>query len=179
LVRRNAFTLVFNVREPFLDLLSDAGTKSLYFTLGFDPVSRGIYSGDRAMTAIGRSIVERVQDRGIRFYAAFGVGFDEDDLGCFDRILEFCRSSGIITAEFFIATPFPNTPMWAQLVTEERIHHRRWREYNGAHVVFRPKQMTETQLVDGFLGLWKGFWGGMDVARSLSCFDHRQGPTLG
>ncbi len=170
-------SLVFNVREPFLDLLAAAGTRSLYFTFGFDPVSRGVYGGNREMMAIAESIARRVEERGIRFYAAFGVGFDEDGPDVFDHILEYCARAGIVTAEFFIATPFPNTPLWAQLKGENRLFHTRWREYNGAHVVFQPKQMSPDQLVEGFLRMWKTFWGGMDVERSLSCFEHRRGPS--
>ena len=168
-------SLVFNMREPFLDLLAAAGTRSLYITFGFDPISRGIYAGDREMMAVGQAIVERVQERGIRFYAAFGIGFDEDGPEIVDNILEFCARSKIITAEFFLATPFPNTPMWVQLQSEKRILHSRWGEYNGAHVVFQPARMTPDELVDAFLRLWKTFWADADVEKSLSCFQHRRG----
>lgn len=167
-------SLVFNMREPFLDLLAAAGTRSLYVTFGFDPISRGIYAGDREMMAVAQAIVERVQERGIRFYAAFGLGFDDDGPEIADNILELCARSGIITAEFFLATPFPNTPMWAQLKAEDRIFHTRWGEYNGAHVVFRPARMTPDELVAMFLRLWKTFWSDMDVEKSLSCFQHRR-----
>lgn len=170
-------SLVMNLREPFLDLLARAGTRSLYVTFGFEPISRGVYDGDRRMTELARELVDRVQSRGIRFYAAFGVGFDEDDPGLFDRILEFCRSAGILTAEFFIATPFPGTPMWRDLRREGRLLHDRYGEYNGAHVVFRPKQMTPDALVEGFLRLWREFWSGRDLDRSLDCFQYRAGPS--
>ncbi|MCZ7679277.1 MAG: cobalamin-dependent protein [Sandaracinaceae bacterium] len=68
----------------------------------------------------------RCRSEASAFHAAFGVGFDEDDPGVFDRIPAFCREAGVMTAEFFIATPSPNTPLWHQLSREERIHHRRW-----------------------------------------------------
>lgn len=168
-------SLVFNMREPFLDLLAAAGTRSLYITFGFDPVSRGIYAGDPEMMSIGAALVDRVQSRGIRFYAAFGLGFDEDGPETADHILELCARAGIITAEFFLATPFPNTPLWAQLRAEDRLFHTRWREYNGAHVVFRPARMTPDELTRDFLRLWKTFWGERDIEQSLSCFQHRRG----
>lgn len=168
-------SLVFNLREPFLDLLARAGTRSLYVTFGFDPISRGIYAGDPEMTRIGEAIVERVEARGIRFYAAFGLGFDEDGPEVFDHVLGFCERAGIITAEFFLATPFPNTPLYAQMKRQERLFHTRWREYNGAHVVYRPARMTPDELVAGFLRCWTSFWSGMDIERSLSCFEHRRG----
>ncbi len=166
-------SLVMNVREPFLDLLARAGTRSLYFTFGFDPISRGVYAGDRVKMQQAADIVRRVEDRGIRFYAAFGAGFDGDEPSCFDHILDFCEQAQVQTAEFFIATPFPNTPMWKTVTEEGRLHHTNFREFNGAHVVFRPKRMTEEELVQGFLHMWRSYWEGRDVDRALDCFEYR------
>lgn len=162
--------LVLNHRPAFLDLLARGGAQCIYMTLGFDPMSEGLYRGERKYTERAKDIVKRIQDRGIRFFGAFGVGFDNDDPGVFDRILEFCEDTGIVTSEFFVATPFPNTPMWRQLEAEDRILHTRWSEYNCAHVVHRPKQMTEQQLMDGFLRLWREFYANVPVEDSLSCF---------
>lgn len=165
-------SLVFNTRPEFLDALAAGHTRCNYVTLGFDPISRGIYQGERRLIDKARRQVDAMQERGIRFHAAFGVGFDEDDPGVFDRILAFCREAGVVTAEFFIATPFPNTPLWHQLSREERIHHRRWGRYNGGHVVFTPKQMTEEQLREGFLRMWTEHYTGADVQKVLAPFDH-------
>jgi radical SAM superfamily enzyme YgiQ (UPF0313 family) len=165
-------SLVFNTRPAFLDALAAGHTRCNYITLGFDPISRGIYSGDQRMIDKTRQQIDAMQERGIRFHAAFGVGFDEDDPGVFERILRFCRQSGIVTAEFFIATPFPNTPLWHQLSREGRIHHRRWGSYNGGHVVFTPKQMTPEELIAGFLHMWTEHYTGIDVQEVLAPFDH-------
>lgn len=164
--------LVFNTRPRFLDALARGHTRANYVTLGFDPISRGVYAGDPKMIEATRRQVDAMQERGIRFHAAFGVGFDDDDPGVFDRILRFCEDAGIVTAEFFIATPFPGTPLYRQLAREGRLIHRRWVEYNGGHVVFAPRKMTAAQLSDGFLQLWTEHYRGQDVQRVLSPFDH-------
>lgn len=165
-------SLAFRNTPQFLELLARAGARSLYVTTGFDPISRGVYDGDPALTRKAIEIAKRIESFGIRFFGAFGLGFDEDSPEVFDRVLAFCDAAGIVTAEFFIVAPFPNTPMWKQLTSEGRIHHRRWTEYNGGHVVFRPKQMTEDQLVAGFHRCWRDFYSGVDVDRALSCFQH-------
>lgn len=164
---------VFNTRPAFLKTLRAGGTQCIYVTLGFDPYSRGVYDGDVRLTEASRDMVRRIEDAGIRFYGAFGVGFDEDGPEVFDRILEFCESAGIVTAEFFLTTPFPNTPFWHQLRTENRLMHTDWRRYNCAHVVFEPKQMTATRLTDEFLRLWREYYRAVDVDEALSCFNSR------
>ncbi len=173
--RANIFltsSLSFRNTPEFLDLLARAGTRSLYVTTGFDPISRGMYEGDPALTTRAVEIARRIQDHGIRFFGAFGFGFDEDPPEVFDRVLEFCERAGVVTAEFFVVAPFPNTPMWKRLSAEGRLHHERWSEYNGGHVVFRPKHMTEEQLLAGFRRCWNEFYARVPVDEALSCFQH-------
>jgi radical SAM superfamily enzyme YgiQ (UPF0313 family) len=165
-------SLSFRNTPQFLDLLARAGTRSLYVTTGFDPISRGIYEGEPALTRRAIEIARRIEDHGIRFFGAFGYGFDDDPPEVFDRVLDFCEKARIVTAEFFIVAPFPNTPFYKQLEAEGRLHHRRWSQYNGGHVVYRPKQMTEQQLLDGFVRSWREFYGKVDLDEALSCFQH-------
>jgi len=170
--------LVFNSRPAFLDTLRAGGAQCNYVTFGFDPISRGVYDGDPRMTREAIEIVRRTEEHGIRFYAAFGLGFDEDDPGVFDRILRFCEDAGIVTAEFFIATPFPGTPMWADLTREGRLLHENWARYNCAHVVHQPKQMSVAQLEQGFLRCWQEFYREADMDEALGCFNgDRLGPS--
>ena len=159
-----------NERPAFLDTLARGGAQCMYVTFGFDPISEGVYRGDRRFVERAKESVAAFQDRGIRFFGAFGVGLDDDDPGTFDRILEFCEEAGIVTAEFFIATPFPNTPLWHQWRAEGRLLHTDWSRYNCANVVHRPKHMTENELMDGFLRLWREFYLRVPVEDSLSCF---------
>lgn len=165
-------TLVFNHQPAFLDLMAKAGTRCVYTTFGFDPISRGVYDGNPKYADRARMLIDRIQERGMRFYGAFGFGFDEDDPGVFDRVLRFCEDASIMTAEFFIATPFPNTPLFHQLRREDRLFHTRWSEYNCANVVFQPKQMTPEQLHDGFVSTWRAFYEDRDMEMSLDCFTH-------
>lgn len=165
-------SLAFRNTPQFLELLARAGTRSLYITTGFDPISRGLYEGDPELTRKAIEIARRIQSFGIRFFGAFGLGFDRDPPEVFDRVLDFCDRARVVTAEFFAVTPFPNTPMWRQLSREGRIHHQRWTEYNGGHVVFRPKQMTEDELAEGLHRCWRELYEKVDVDESLSCFQH-------
>ena len=53
-------------------------------------------------------------------------------------------------ATFHVLTPYPGTPLFAQLEAEGRILTRDWSYYDTAHVVFRPARMTAAQLLDGY-----------------------------
>ena len=94
--------------------------------------------------------------------AAAVVQYDleADDVGTVDRMLEFAARSAIRKAEFAIATPYPGTRQWHQLVDQDRILTRNWSRYNDANPVFRPAKMTPDELEEGYVRLWKGFYAG-------------------
>lgn len=152
-------------RSPaFLDALARAGFRNIFVVFSSDAMSRLFYEGDTKALSICRDLVRAIEDRGMVFFASFGVGFDFAGEEQFDMILEFCRSARIRLAEFFIATPFPGTPFWHELKAQGRlIEPVDWGRYNGANVVFTPKNLSQERLRRGFLDLWKGFYKDADA----------------
>jgi len=102
--------------------------------------------------------IAKCWDFGIEPYTSFLVGNEDDDLGTFDRMLEFADRAKIRKAEFAVRTPYPGTPSWDKLCREDRILHRDFSRYNDANVVFQPKQMTPDELLAGYLRLWRDFY---------------------
>ncbi|MEI7894547.1 MAG: radical SAM protein [Myxococcales bacterium] len=152
---------------PFLHMAPDilfekmkgAGVGMFYLVGGFDPVTRGAFTGKdpksyrKALESVKKSL-----DHGIEPYTSFLVGNEDDDEGTFDRMLEFADKAGIRKAEFAIFTPYPGTPAWFRLEGEGRILSRDWSLYNDANVVFRPKLMSPERLLEGYLYLWEEFY---------------------
>jgi radical SAM superfamily enzyme YgiQ (UPF0313 family) len=155
----------------FLDALAKAGAASMYTVFASDPFSARFYRRDPTVWQRTLDLVAALEDRGIRFFGSFGVGFDTMDDGQFDTILEFCRRARVKTAEFFIATPFPGTPFWNRIEAENRfILPRDWKKYNCANIVFTPKLISVDKLREGFIRLWKEFFASADMEESLSSF---------
>lgn len=160
-------------RDPkFLDKIAEAGASSMYTVFASDPMSKRFYKKHPVVWQNTIDLVKELEDRGIRFFGSFGVGFDCCREDQFDLILEFCDVANVKTAEFFIATPFPNTKFYQRLKKEGRLHEPiDWKNYNCANVVFKPKHTTEEELVQGYLRLWKEFFANRDVDLSNSAFD--------
>jgi radical SAM superfamily enzyme YgiQ (UPF0313 family) len=155
----------------FLDALAAAGAASMYTVFASDPVSQRFYRRDPGVWQRTIDLVKQLEDRGIRFFGSFGVGFDTMGEDQFDTILLFCEQAHVKTAEFFIATPFPGTPFWKRIGTENRfLLPRDWKKYNCANIVFRPKLISTEKLRDGFIMLWKDFFKNADLEESLSSF---------
>jgi radical SAM superfamily enzyme YgiQ (UPF0313 family) len=151
--------MILTTTAATLALARQAGVTMFYLVGGFDPVTRGAFTGTnpRALQQAKDAITKSL-DLGIEPYTSFLLGNDEDDLGTVDRMLDFCRVAGVRKAEFAIFTPYPGTPSWDRLVKEERILDRTWSHYNDANAVFQPAQMTPDQLTAGYLRLWREFY---------------------
>lgn len=155
----------------FLKLLKDAGVINLYLVTGCDPYSvKAFQKGQQQYFDYALEFVDRYQQAGIEVYISAGLGFDYQDNHVFDITLDFVRKANIKTAEFYILTPFPQTPVWHQFRKENRILHYNWTKYNTANVVFKPKNFTEQELLDGYIHCWKEFYSDISIEESLSNF---------
>lgn len=145
--------------DEVLRLARAAGVGMFYLVGGFDPITTRAFTGaDEKALGRAHKAIARAFEAGIEPYTSFLLGNDDDDPQTVDRMLSFAASSGIKKAEFAIFTPYPGTPSWARLNSEDRILSRAWHHYNDANVVFRPAKMTPAQLEEGYLRLWREFY---------------------
>ncbi|PLX01949.1 MAG: hypothetical protein C0594_12415, partial [Marinilabiliales bacterium] len=159
------------IDDDYLKQLVDGGIVSIYLVLGCDPFSINAMrkGGDRFFNW-SIDIVKKLQDAGLHVFSSHGFGFDYQDVSSFDKTLEFIEKTKIDTSEFYILTPFPQTPSWHKFNKENRLLHTNWTKYNTANVVFKPKNMTEDQLTEGFLYVWKEFYKNYSINDSLNIF---------
>lgn len=142
-------------RELF-SLMVKSGCKGLL--IGFESVSA---KGLQAMNKYRNDVVDygelmkAMHCHGIQVNGTFCFGSDEDDLDVFDRTVEMVAKLQIDLPRYSILTPFPGTPLYRQLASENRIIDAHWSMYDVQHVVFEPKHMSQEQLMEGFIGAWR------------------------
>lgn len=126
--------------------------------IGFETLSD---ANLRAMGKTGPSVAEYGQrvallhDHGIQVNGSFVFGFDHDDAGVFERTVAWVEDQRLECATFHILTPYPGTPLFAELAAAGRLLHRDWARYDTAHAVFRPQLMTPEQLEAGYAWSYK------------------------
>ncbi len=155
--------------DEFLEVAAQSGCKQLF--LGLESISQ------QSMAEVNKGfnrveeyseIIERIHSHGIAVQAGIVFGFDHDTPEIFKGTLDFLEQAGVQNATFNILTPFPGTPLFRRLDTEGRILSRDWRQYNSRdHVVFQPKQMSETELLAGFRYANKRFYSLSSIAKRL------------
>ena len=79
----------------------------------------------------------------------FVFGLDHDTTDVFESTLAAINDLGLTIAEFHIMTPFPGTPLFDRLEREGRIISKDWSRYMMSMVNFKPKLMSEKELVEG------------------------------
>ncbi len=165
-------SLAMSTEPSYLKTLADGGVVSLYLVTGCDPFSvKAFQKGEKRYFDWGVDIVKSIQDAGIQAFISVGLGFDYQDNSVFDIALEFIEKAKIDTSEFYIVTPYPQTPIWHQLRSEDRILHYNWTKYNTANVVFKPKHFTEQELLNGYINCWKASYSKDINDKSLKIFE--------
>jgi radical SAM superfamily enzyme YgiQ (UPF0313 family) len=99
--------------------------------------------------------IKKIHGHGIGIMGTFIVGLDDDDIGVFQRTIDFIMENQLDWALAFIMTPYPGTEAFERLDKEGRILHRDWERYDSLNVVYQPLLMSAEELEKGMRRIWK------------------------
>lgn len=120
--------------------------------------------GARAHVLALTDLVQRLRARGVRVSGRFTLGLDHDDVGSFERLVAWVEDQGLAEVELRLRTPEPGSAEVRELASVDRIVHRDWRAWDGAHVVVEPARMSAVTLYRGWawcgqvLDSWPSRW---------------------
>jgi radical SAM superfamily enzyme YgiQ (UPF0313 family) len=165
--------------DELLQLCRKSGCRGLF--IGLESVST---TSVRKMRKTFKSMkenedaIKKIQGTGIIFHPSFVFGFDDDTKAVFDDTLEFLYRNRITTATFNILTPYPGTRLYHRLKQKGRLISEDWSHYNHYTVTFRPKNMTETELAEGYSFLKKEFYSLSNICRRITMLQEILYPGL-
>lgn len=119
--------------------------------------------GDARAEALTK-LVEQLRGRGLRVHGSFTLGHDHDDVGCFERLVEWVEARRLENVELRLWTPEPGSSVVRTLAIADRVRHRDLQRWDGAHVVVNPAQMSAQTLYRGWawargqLGSLRSIW---------------------
>ena len=149
-------TTAIGHNDELLAVFRKSGCKGLL--LGFESVNqetqKDINKGVNTVTEY-EWLMEKLHDNQILVMGCFAFGSDEDNKDVFRRTAELCLKARIDLPRFSIITPFPGTPFYKELSEQNRITETDWALYDVEHVVYRPKNMTKQELLDGIDEAWQ------------------------
>lgn len=154
--------------KELLSLAADSGCMGLL--IGFESLSDSVLRNVGKKTNIAPEYLEairKIHSYGIGILGSFMFGFDEDDVSVFERYWDFLKQSQLESVYLGILTPYPGTCFFEEYEKEKRILHYDWSRYDTSNVVFRPKRMTEKELMEGYLWAYKKSYSFYSIFRRL------------
>ncbi len=153
---------------PLLHAAVAAGCRGLF--VGFESLVqenlRAWGKRDNRASDYARAI-RALHAAGVGVIAAIVFGHDADTPDVFDRTLAFLDDARADALQATILTPFPGTPLFAELARAGRITDRDWSRYDFGHVVFEPRGMSAAQLRRGHDDVLARFYAPAAIRRRL------------
>ena len=151
--------------DRMLELAAGSGCKLL--SIGFESISRKtLRSVHKHVNQPDQfaALVEKVHSYGIMVFGLFMFGFDGDDLSSFGHTADFTINTKYDACAYSALTPYPGTLTWYEMRKENRIVSYDWTKYDQGHVVYRPAQMTATELRQGIGKVYRRFYSTSSMA---------------
>jgi radical SAM superfamily enzyme YgiQ (UPF0313 family) len=156
--------------EEFLDLLVRSGCQGVL--IGFESLNadnlRAMHKGFNLMRGGFEAALGNLRRFGIRLYATFIFGYDDDTSQCFADTVDFALAHRFYITAFNHLTPFPGTPLYRRLETEGRLLFPAWwldDRYSYNKVPFRPARMTPEQVEHGCVDARRRFYSWASILR--------------
>lgn len=149
--------------DKLLKLCSDIS--EFNFLIGLESINKKVldyYNKKQKPESIKRSL-KKIHDYGIKIHGSFIFGSDYDEKRIFQKTVEFCHDAEIDFPGFFPLTPYVGTDIRKELERENRIFNNNWDNYDGAHVVFFPKNMSPYELQEGVISSFEDFYSNTKV----------------
>jgi radical SAM superfamily enzyme YgiQ (UPF0313 family) len=114
-----------------------------------------------------REAVRAFHDVGIAVHAGLVVGLDEDTDEGLRHLPRAVRDLDIDLPFVNLLTPFPQTPVRAELEREGRLRGRGWQDHNGVAVNFLPRWLTVGELEKNFWAIHHELHSPRETARRI------------
>lgn len=137
--------------ERLLDLLADSGCAELLIGLESPHAGRlqGVelhadwkYKTHKRQAAA----IRKIQSRGIRVLGCFAIGWDGDEKGIAQSVIDRAHELELSDVQVTVLTPFPGTPLRARLEFENRINQSSPAACTLFDVAFTPANMSAEEL---------------------------------
>ncbi len=145
--------------KELVKLSKEAGCAS--WIIGFESISQQTLSDMGKKTNKVKEFkhaIKNIHENKMAVIGYFVFGFDNDKKDVFKNTLKVIKELEIDVADFCILTPFPGTPLFNKLEKEKRIITKDWSKYTMKNVVFKPKNLTSEELLQGVRKMYKEFY---------------------
>jgi radical SAM superfamily enzyme YgiQ (UPF0313 family) len=161
-------TVLLAKDKELLELCSLSGCRGLL--VGLESISsKSLINTRKGFQDPGefKQLIEVFHQHQIGIQGCFVFGLDGDTPEAIHETAQFAVDARIDLPRFAIATPFPGTPLYQRLKSEDRLLNENWDLYDSQHVVFQPSHMTPEELTEATRRAWAHAYSIPSMARRL------------
>jgi radical SAM superfamily enzyme YgiQ (UPF0313 family) len=156
-----------NIAEDLelLDLAYKSGCRVLQ--VGLESISQKSLKGIKKANLVKRYslLIKRIKKYNIILIATFILGLDNDEKDIFNETVKFCKKNDIDLPCVNLLAPYPGTNYYKKLDLEKRVISKDWNLYDSNHVVYTPKNMSQKELLEGFIKCHRSLYSIKEVIR--------------
>ena len=137
--------------DELLRLATASGCEGLL--IGFESLNEGSLRQMQKSITSGADkfdeAVRKIHSHGVKICASFLFGCDHDTTETFESTLAFANEKKFLLALFNHLTPYPGTPLYEELSSQNRLRHEKWwlaPGFRWGDVVFDPKNISAETL---------------------------------
>lgn len=154
--------------DELLGLAAASGCRGLF--IGLETLAQPGLRAWHKQSNVGQdyqALIAKIHRAGIAVVAGFVFGGDHDRPDVFARTLDFLLETNIESLQATRLTPFPGTPLFAEMDAQGRIFDKDWSHYDFNHVVFEPLHMSVETLDQGVAWLLREYHARRRVVRRV------------
>ncbi|MBP6303454.1 MAG: B12-binding domain-containing radical SAM protein [Bacteroidia bacterium] len=174
-VFQGAATIDSILRGNLIEKAAEAGLRSLF--VGFETFSPANLKQSNKKQNLEKDYVKavnRLHSLGIMINGSFVFGLDEDDKDVFKRTVDWGVKNAITTSTYHVLTPYPGTRLFKDMELQGRILTKNWDLYDTRNVVYQTKNLTATELKNGYNWAYKEFYSWSNILKaSLNHDSHK------
>ncbi len=162
-----------------LDMMKESGCQGLF--IGFESLKTDVISNvnkGQNNVKMYETLISQIHDRGIMVNASFVFGLDGETSDVFKNTLDWIVKNKIETVTSHILTPYPGTQLYDDFVRDKRITSFNYSEYDTAHVVYKPLDMTADQLYKGYINIYKQVYSIKNIFKRMPVSKSQKMPYL-
>ena len=137
--------------------LAAAGSRTIYLGIESDSAKTLNSLGKNTTIADVERAVALLKENRIDVFGSYIIGNLDEDRADVERTIELALRLDTSIAQFSILTPYPGTQLYQEV--KDRIFKKRWKFYDGLHLVFRhPKinrHLLQILLVSAFMRFYR------------------------
>ncbi|NLI56793.1 B12-binding domain-containing radical SAM protein [bacterium] len=154
--------------ECSINLVDDKELMDLMIEANFNKIFIGIETPEEEslkeinkVQNINRNLIDSIktlQKKGFEVMGGFIVGFDNDNILTFSKMMNFIQKSGIVTAMVGLLNVLPKTKLFERLKNENRILTISRGNNTDFTINFIPKNIKKEELLNGYRQLIKDIY---------------------